>query len=345
MCKSKLTACLPLILTLWISPYSYARDVTGILENVVHSVVEIRVSYIVTTGTVDKQITLINSQGSGVLVSNDGKVITVAHLVQSADSITVHTGNDSGIPARVISSEPSADVALLQLEHVPDGLIPAKIGNSDEVKTGQQAFIVGAPYGLHPTVTVGYISGRLNPRPPFGPFQPNEMFLTDSGMHHGSSGAPLFNMDGQIIGIATKIMTRNGNYEGVGFAVTSKTVRTLLLDQKSFWTGLEGYWLSGGLAQALNLPQSSGLLVQRIASYSPASKLALQAGTAPASVGNDKFILGGDIILSMQGISLAEEDGYEHVHAALATLKNNDILYVKVLRDGKQIELRAPVNR
>jgi len=336
---------LPLLLVLALSAYSHAQDLPAVFDQVAASVAEVRVEQLVVTGTTDKQTAIITSQGSGVVVSADGKVITVAHLVQSADTITVHTASGEEIPAKVIASEPAADVALLQLERVPRGATPATLGNSDEVRTGQQVFIVGAPYSLHPTVTVGHISGRRHPQPPFGPFQPAEMFQTDAGMHHGSSGAPLFNMQGQVIGIATRVVTSHGHYEGLGFAVTSATARTLLLERRSLWTGVECYWLSGGLAQALNLPQSAGLLVQRIASHSPGSRLGLQAGTAAAVVGEDKFILGGDVILAMQGISLAEERGYERARAALAALGDGETLHFTVLRVGKQIELRAPVTR
>lgn len=334
-----------LVLALSIITNSHAQDVAAVFEQVAQSVVEVRASYFIVSGTKEKQTSIVENQGSGVVISNDGKVITVAHLVQSADKITVHTVNGEAISARVIASEPAADIALLQLGNTPAGISPATLGNSDEVKTGQQAFIIGAPYGLYPTVTVGYINGRQYPQPPFGPFQPNEIIQTDAGMHQGSSGAPLFNLHGQVIGIATKIMTTKGSYDGLGFAVSVNTAKSLLLERPSLWTGIECYWLSGGLAQALNVPQSSGLLVQRIASHSPASKLVLQAGTAPSVVGEDKFILGGDVILSMQHISLADERGYEQARAALANLKNGEVMHVTVLRAGKQIELHAPVSR
>jgi serine protease Do len=336
---------LTFLVALLLSPYTFAQDIPAVFDQVVHSVVEIQVEQLIVTGTTDKQPTLISSQGSGVVVSADGKVITVAHLVQSADTITVHTGSGDGIPARIIASEPAADIALLQLERIPAGMIPSTLGNSDEVKAGQQVFIIGAPYGLHPTVTVGHISGRHHPQSPFGSFQPNEMFQTDAGMHQGSSGAPLFNMNGKVIGIATQVLTTGGAYEGLGFAVTANTAKMLLLEGHSLWTGIEGHWLSGGLAQALNLPQASGLLVQRIASHSPGSKLALQAGTAPTIVGEEAFILGGDVILAMQGVSLAEEHGYERARAALAALRDGEALRFTVLRAGKRIELRTTVSR
>jgi serine protease Do len=334
-----------LVSFLAVSPALFARDVSTIFDQVERSVVEVHVEQLVAKGTRDREFILISSQGSGVLVSADGKVITVSHLVQSADTITIRNGSGDRIPARVIASEPAADIALLQLERVPADLTPVMLGNSDEVQIGQQAFIVGAPYGLRPTVTVGYISGRHHPKSPFGPFHLSDMFLTDASMHQGISGAPLFDMNGKVIGIATQVVTTEGKYEGLGFAVSSNTARSLLLEQRSLWSGIEGFWLSGGLAQALNLPQSAGLLVERIASHSPGSKLMLQAGTASAVVGEDSFVLGGDVILSMQGISLAEERGYARARARLALLKDGEALNFTVLRAGKRVELSAPVSR
>lgn len=334
-----------LVLTLAISPTLFARDVSHIFNQVAPSVIEVHVEQLIVKGTQFKEFVLVPSQGSGVLVSADGKVITVAHLVQSADKVTIHTKEGDRIPARVIASEPAVDLALLQLERVPAGLAPATLANSDEVQIGQQSFIVGAPYGLHPTLTVGYIGGRHHPISPFGPFQPSEMFKTDASMHKGSSGSPLFNMKGEVIGVATQVVISEGSYEGLGFAIPSNTVKSILLDKKSLWTGIEGYWLSGGLAQAVNLPQSSGMLVQRIASHSLGSKLKLQIGTAPALVGEDTFVLGGDVILSMQGISLAEESGYARARAQLALLKDGELMNFMVMRAGKILELSAPVSR
>ncbi len=338
------TCCLALSLLLASSGFARADAVPEVFERVAPSVVEIRVQQLVVQGTETKEAIVVSDQGTGVMIARDGKIITVAHLVQSADTITVSI-DGAPISARVIASEPAADIALLQLERVPPGIAPAPLGNSDSARMGEQVFIVGAPYGLHPVVTVGHVSGRHRSQPPFGPFQPAELLQTDAAMHHGSSGSPLFNLKGEVVGIATRVMSSHGSLEGLGFAVTANTARSLLLERRSLWTGIECYWLSGGLAQALNLPQSAGLLVQRIASHSPGSRLGLQAGTAQATVGKDRFILGGDVILAMQGISLAEERGYERARAALAALQDGETLHVTVLRAGRQIELRAPLAR
>ena len=346
-CMARPTALRILFLVSFLAVSSplFARDISAVFDQAARSVVKIHAEQLVVQGTRDKEFVIVPSQGSGVLVSADGKVITVAHLVQSADTISIQTGSGAPIPARVIASEPAADIALLQLERMPDGLVPATLGNSDKVQIGQPSFIVGAPYGLHPTVTKGIIGGRHHPSSPFGPFQPSELFKTDANMYQGTSGAPLFDMNGEVIGIATQVLTADGDYKGLGFAVASNTARSLLLDQRAFWCGIEGYWLSGGLAHALNLPQSAGLLVQRIAAHSPGSKLELQAGTAPTMVGEDTFILGGDVILSMQGISLGEDNGYARARARLALLKDGETLHLTVLRAGKTLELSAPVSR
>lgn len=327
---------------LTVSPFVHAQDLSSVFNQTRLSVVEIHVTESVVQGTKNRQINVIPSQGSGVLVSGDGKVFTVAHLVQTADTIAVQTESGEIIPAKVIASEPAADIALLQLERIPAGMSPATLGNSDEVKTGQQIFIVGAPYGLNSTMTVGHIGGLHHPESPYGAFQPIEMFKIDAGMDRGSSGAPLFDTSGKLIGIATQVVTTDG-HESLGFTVAINTAKALLLERHSLWTGIDCYWLAGGLAQALNLPQSSGLLVQRIASHSPASRMGLQAGTAAAKVGDDVFILGGDVVLAMQGISLAEERGYERARAALAALKHGDTLHFTVLRASERIELRTTI--
>ena len=339
------TRYLIVLFTFLFAPFTHAQDISDVFDQVVHSVVDIRVQQQIVRGTTKMETFTLADQGSGVLISSQGQVITAAHLVKTADSITVRINGGDEVRAKVIASEPAADIALLQLERTPDGAVVAPLGESDDTRIGERVFIIGAPYGLRRTVTVGYISGRHQPLPAFGPFAPVELFKTDAGIHHGSSGAPLFNMKGRVIGIATQVMTTNERTKGLGFAVTSGTVSSLLLERRSLWLGIECYRLSGGLALAFNLAQSEGLLVQRIASHSPGSRLGLQAGTAPTIVGKDKFVLGGDVILAMQGISLAEDHGYERARAALASLKDGETLHFTVLRAGERIELRAPISR
>jgi serine protease Do len=248
----------------------------------------------------------LNGLGSGVLISNDGKVLTAAHLVQSADKTVVEFSRGELIPARVMGSAFSADVALLQLERNPVNVMAVALGNSDKVDVGDQIFVVGAPYGLSRTLTAGHVSGRhaLNRRSENTTAV--EFLQTDAAVNSGNSGSPLFNLDGEVMGIVSNIMSKSGGSEGLAFAATSNTARRLLLEQKPFWSGIEGLLVDGDLARALNLPQTAGVLVQRVAEGSIAWRWGIHAGKLRANVEGEEFILGGDIILKVNDVPVEQ---------------------------------------
>jgi serine protease Do len=278
--------------------------------------------------------------GSGVMISDDGKVMTAAHVVQSADQVLVEFPDGKLIPARVMSSEIYADVALLQLERVPEGAIAARLGDSDQVEVGDEILVVGAPYGLKHTLTVGRISSRriLNNR--IVSMNAMELLQTDAAVNSGNSGGPMFNLAGEVVGIVNNIMSRSGGFEGLGFATTSKVARQLLVDKRMFWSGMEGILIEGDLARALNLPQQAGFLVQRVAERSPAWRQGIRAGTLHAKIQDEDLLLGGDIVLEMNGIPIEEDDRtYDQIYASLSKLKEGEKLMTKVLRGGKVIEL------
>lgn len=278
--------------------------------------------------------------GSGVLISPDGKVLTAAHVVQTADAIEVEFVGGEKLRARVLSSEPAADVALLQLEGLPRDSKVAKIGNSDAVETGDQIFVVGAPLGVSHTLTVGYISGRREPKSTFGGMSLAEYFQTDAAINPGNSGGPMFNMKGEVIGLVSYNLSQTGGSEGLGFAITAKVANELMLEEKSFWSGVNGYLLSGDLAEVFNVPQPGlGLLVQRIASGSPAEQIGLKAGTMRATIGDDDLIVGGDIILAIQGIPLTQPSDLVTARQKLAALHPGDQATVTVLRGGRILHL------
>jgi serine protease Do len=207
----------------------------------------------------------LNGLGSGVLISNDGKVLTAAHLVQSADKTMVEFSEGELIPASVIGTAMSADVALLQLERIPSNYVAANLGDSDKVEVGDEMFVVGAPYGISRTLTAGHVSGRRGLNKRNENTIPVEFLQTDAAINSGNSGSPMFNLKGEVIGIVSNIMSRSGGSEGLAFAATSNTARRILLEQKPFWTGIEGLVVDGNLARALNLTQPAGMLVQRVA--------------------------------------------------------------------------------
>ena len=150
----------------------------------------------------------------------------------------------------------------------------------------------------------------------------------------------MFSMDGEVIGIVSHILSMSGGSEGLGFAVTSNVARRLL-DEKSFWTGLDGRILTGDLARALNIPPPGvGLLVQRIAAGSPAEQAGLRAGTTRARIGREELIVGGDIVLEVMGVPV-QASGLEPVKETLTGLRPGQTVDIVVLRGGQQVVLTA----
>jgi serine protease Do len=319
-----------------------AKSLRDVFRRVDPSVVVVGTnSHQVVTGP-KMQLVTMPGLGSGVLISADGKVVTAAHVVQTADEIKVEFKNGEFVPAKVLTSDPAADVALLQLERMPAGAVVAKFGDSDEAEVGDEVFVVGAPVGMGHTLTVGHISARRKPNTMYGGLSRAEFFQTDAAINQGNSGGPMFNMAGEVVGIVSHIISKSGGFEGLGFVVTSNLARRLLLDQHPFWSGVESFMLSGDLARVFNLPQSAGLLVQRVASNSPAAQLGLKPGTMTAVIEGEPMIVGGDIILEAQGVTIiADSASYLVIRDRLSKLRSGDAFTVVVLRNGRKVELTA----
>jgi S1-C subfamily serine protease len=273
--------------------------------------------------------------GSGVLISSD-KVITAAHLVQSADSTVVEFPQGENIRAKVIGCSLSADVALLQLERSPVNYVAAKLGDSDQVAVGDEVFVVGAPYGISNTLTAGHVSARRSLKDKSQVATALELLQTDAAVNTGNSGSPLFNMKGEIVGIVTNIMSRSGGSEGMAFAATSNTARRFLLEQKPFWTGIEGRRVDGNLASALNLPQAAGVLVQRVAEGSFASRCGLRPGTLRATVEGEEIILGGDVILAVNGGEVSPDESFDELYGQMTKTTSGNNLVITVFRQAEQ---------
>lgn len=277
--------------------------------------------------------------GSGVLISADGKVLTAAHVVHTADEIKVEFLDGTTARATVVASEPEADLALLQLDRAPAAAVVATLGDSDRAEVGDQVFVVGAPYGIGHTLTVGHISARHKPNTIYSGMSLAEFLQTDAAINQGNSGGPMFSMAGQVIGIVSHIISKSGGFEGLGFVVTSNMARRLLLERKSFWSGLDGIVLSGALARALNLPQPVGLLVQRVAHNSPSAITGLRGGTMKATIDGRTMTVGGDIILEVQGIPITGRTSYEQIQERLGRLHPGAQFTVTILRGGSRVEL------
>lgn len=278
--------------------------------------------------------------GSGVLISQSGKVLTAAHVVESADRVRIRFAGGAVVGARVVASDPLADLALLEVTQVPPDAVAARIGDSDQVEVADQVFVVGAPYGISETLSVGYVSARRTSRPEPGDSASVELFQTDAAIAPGNSGGPMFNMQGEVIGIVSRIVSRSGGSEGIGFAVTSNAAKELLLDAPHIWTGVSVVPLSGELARLLNLPQPAGLLVMHAAEDSPGAQIGLRGGTVPALVGGVNLTLGGDIILAVAGVPIEANAGnYRRIRDRLRQAQPGEQVPIVVLRAGRIVEL------
>jgi serine protease Do len=282
--------------------------------------------------------------GSGVLISADGKVMTAAHVVALMDEISVEFLGGETVSAKVIASESAADLSLIQLERVPAGARVAKMANSDTVRVGDPVYIVGAPYGLSYSLSAGLISARWAPNTVYKTMPLAEFFQTDATINTGNSGGPMFNAAGEVIGIVSHNISKSGGSEGLGFVVTMKTAQQLLLEKKSFWGGIDGQFLSDEMLDMLNVPNNmKGFLVKSVAKGSPGDEAGLQGGTKVVTVGGEPYVLGGDIILSIEGIPADSAASMMKIRDLLATLKPGSQLTATILRKGRVIDLTGVV--
>ena len=355
--RSRFVLLLCLLTVAVISTNAHAQQLRDAFRKVNQSVVTVKTKQVDVAPLPGQVMSVTDGLGSGVLISNDGKVLTAAHVVQTADAALVEFPDGQEIIARVIGSDVRSDVALLQLQQPPKGIVPATLGDSDKVEVGDQIFVIGAPYGISQTLTAGHVSGRRRMDKGGQTESSLEFLQTDAAINGGNSGSPIFDMNGNVVGIVSTIMSQSGGSEGVAFATASNTAKRCLLERKPFWSGIDGVLLTGDLAKALNLPQPAGFLVQRIGEGSIGSRLGINGGTLHVTIQGADLLLGGDVILSVNDVditatSTAEplagqgaDDSYERIFSSIGSLKPGAALVLKVLREGKVVKLTTTIER
>jgi serine protease Do len=284
-------------------------------------------------------VTRFTETGSGVLISSDGRVMTAAHVVNGMDEITVEGIGGEVVRATLLSANAAADVSLLQLERVTKAIRVARMGSSDGVRVGEQVMVVGAPYGLAYSMSVGWISARWPPNTIFPDMPLAEFFQTTATINTGNSGGPIFSMVGEVIGIVSQNISKGGGSEGLGFVVTINSARALLVPRKVFWGAIQGLLLTDRLATVFNVPAPAGFLVKTVAQGSVAWNMGLQGGDGIVSIAGKEIPVGGDIILSVDDIPVVSEDNIEQIRNRLASMAPGAPFKMSVLRAGKIIEL------
>ena len=220
------------------------------------------------------------SLGSGVIVSEDGYIVTNNHVIEKAQEIKVLLSNKKDYKAKLIGADPKTDIAVIKIE--AKGLTALPWGDSNKLKVGEIVFAIGNPFGLNQTVTMGVISavGRAN----VGIADYEDFIQTDAAINPGNSGGALINARGELIGINTAILSRTGGYQGIGFAVPSsmaKQVMDSLIKYKKVvrgWLGVSIQEVTSDLAEEFGVKDLKGALVSGVMKGSPAEKAGIKQG-------------------------------------------------------------------
>ena len=298
------------------SPSSSSSSSSSSLANVFKRV-ENSVVQITSTRSDPNQVTIINgvpatgrstALGSGFVYDNQGHIITNHHVIDGATTADVTFTDGNTYSAKVIGKDPDADIAVLQItdNFSEEKVMPLPVANSSSLRPGDQLIAIGNPFGLSGTITTGIVSGegRLLPNPDTGFSIPN-IIQTDAPINPGNSGGPLLNIQGQVIGMNTAILSRTGSYSGVGFAIPSNAIAKevpVLIKGGTYahpWLGISGGKITPDIAQSAGLPRNyKGVVVGSVQPGSPADKAGTQALTQDMAGSNTHI---GDIITAIDG--------------------------------------------
>ena len=266
------------------------------------------------------------SLGSGFLISSDGFILTNHHVVADASRIIVRLQDGSEKEASLIGSDPRSDLALLQIDG--KGLPKVKIGSSEGLKVGEWVLAIGAPFGFESTVTAGIVSakGRSLPSENYVPF-----IQTDVAINPGNSGGPLFNLDGEVIGINSQIVSRSGGFMGLSFAIPIDMAMEVVAQLKDKgrvsrgWLGVLIQPVDRELAESFGLDKPAGALVSQVMADSPAEKAGFQVG---------------DVVVQFNGKEIGHSGQLPQVVGLLAPGTRAEAV---VMRDGERKTLKVTV--
>ncbi|HUL01568.1 MAG TPA: DegQ family serine endoprotease [Nitrospirota bacterium] len=267
------------------------------------------------------------SLGSGVIVSDDGYIVTNNHVIEKAQEIKVLLSSKKDYKAKLIGADPKTDIAVIKID--AKGLAPLSWGDSNKLRVGEVVFAVGNPFGLNQTVTMGVISavGRAN----VGIADYEDFIQTDAAINPGNSGGALVNVRGELIGINTAILSRTGGYQGIGFAVPSSMARQVmdsLIKYKKVvrgWLGVSIQEVTSDLADEFGVKDLKGALVSGVMKKSPADKAGIKQG---------------DVILQYNG-KIVEDTG--HLRNMVSQTQIGSTVRVKLLRAKKEIDVEVVI--
>jgi S1-C subfamily serine protease len=284
------------------------------------------------------------STGTGFVIDTEGRVLTAFHVIKDKDEITVVVGTRQ-IMARLIGTAPRLDIALLQVDAPKDELFPLSLGKAQELEVGQKVMAIGNAIGLHNTLTVGVVSA-VKRSLDGTPIELEDAFIqTDAAINPGNSGGPLLNSAGQVVGINDAALT---NAQNMGFAIPIDLARSIIPDLIEMghpyrpMLGFSGSEVTPNLAKLFGLPVERGFLVEEVLPQSPAQRAGLHAGNRFVMVSDKPYVLGGDIIVGINGESFTSPAQLAQI---LVRSRPGQQLQLKIYRQGQTIEVELPLEK
>jgi S1-C subfamily serine protease len=255
-------------------------------------------------------------QGSGFIIDKEGHVLTNYHVIAEARQVEVTLHNLKKYKATVVGTDRAHDLAVIQIKG--PGLTPMVLGDSRNLQVGQKVYAIGNPFGLAGTMTRGIISSIRPVREPDG-LQIDEAIQTDAAINPGNSGGPLLNWHGEVIGINTLIASSVGQSAGIGFAIPVNTAKAVLNDLMTVGRvrrpalGVRTIPITPGLADQMGLAADSGLLIVQVVPGGSADRAGLRGGTERAYIGNIPIMVGGDLIVAIDGQDVQDQQDLSQV--------------------------------
>jgi S1-C subfamily serine protease len=286
--------------------------------------------------------------GSGFVIDKSGHIVTNFHVIEGADEVEVSFSNGEEMPASVVGSDPSTDIAVLKVDADSRALHVLELGNSDQLEVGDEVVAIGNPLGYERTMTAGIVSalGRVIESP--SQFAIDEVIQTDAPINSGNSGGPLLDAAGRVVGVNTQIASVSGGNIGIGFAVPINTVKDVtaqLIDTGSVehaYLGVDAQEIDAEISDTLNLDVDRGLLVMAVRPGTAAARAGLRGGNQPVVVEGTTWMLGGDVIVKADGKDIATVDELRDLIEA----KNpGDTLELEIRRDGETQTVTVKLGR
>src|SRR6266446_2901308 len=281
-------------------------------------------------------------QGSGFVIDKEGHILTNYHVIADARQVEVTMHNRKKYKATVVGTDPAHDLAVILIKGAPD-LVPAVLGDSRNLQVGQKVYAIGNPFGLAGTMTRGIVSSIRPVREPNGATI-EEAIQTDAAINPGNSGGPLMNWHGEVIGINTMILSSVNQNAGIGFAIPINTAKAVLNDLMTLGRvrrpalGVRTIPISAELADEMGLPADYGLLIVQVTPGGSAERAGLHGGTERAYLGNIPIMLGGDLIVAIDGQRVQDEQD-------LSQMMNNhragDTVKVTIYRNKKKLDVNV----